>query len=41
MVKGVTLLFSLLDSAMGYERVYLSAFWRFSKSDELRMQKKI
>ena len=33
------LLFSLADSVMGYETVYLSAFWPFSKSDELRMQK--
>ena len=34
------LLFSLLDSVMGYKAVYLSAFWRFSKSDKLRMQNK-
>ena len=33
------LLFSLTDIVMGYETVYLSAFLRFSKSDELRMQK--
>ena len=33
------LLFLLPDSVMGYETVYLSAFGRFSKSDQLRMQK--
>ena len=37
MVKGVGL-FSLPDNVMSYEAVYLSAFWMFSKSDELRMQ---
>ena len=41
MDKGVgsLVLAARSDSVMGYETVYLSAFWKFSKSDELRMQK--